>query len=232
MGKLTNILQQIGSLGEIQAAWDSANSAGDFDVVPKAEYIADITQGEAIVSRSNSTPGYRLTFEIVEGPYTGYRLWLDCWLTSKAMHRSKRDLGKLGVTSLEQLERPLPAVYRCNVKVVLRRDDEGEERNRIQRFEVLEAIPHMPDEFKPMTATASGGGIDDDSTQYAAAADFPEDDDKVVLGSDNDGEELNRVGDFDLLDDLVPRVPNMSACDDLLDDLLSPPGKREGGTPR
>ena len=38
---------------------------------------------------------------------------------------AKRDLGKLGVTEIEQLEQPLPLGIRCSVKLALRRDDDG-----------------------------------------------------------------------------------------------------------
>jgi len=160
MGKLTEILRQQGTLSEIQAAWNSTAAAGDFDVIPKGEYVADVTQGEAIESRTNATPGYRLTFEIVDGPHKGYRLWHECWFTPKAISRSKRDLAKLGVTSLEQLEQPLPAKFRCKVKVSLRKDDDGEERNRIRQFNVVEIIPHQRDDFAPPEDSFDDGEAD------------------------------------------------------------------------
>lgn len=155
MGKLTEILKSQGILGDIESSWNSTKAAGEFDILPRGEYVADITHGEAIESRSNATPGYRLAFEVADGPYKGYRLWHECWFTPKAMPQTKRDLSKLGVTALEQLERPLPAVFRCKLKVTVRKDDNGDERNRIQRFDVVEVVQHQPDDFAPTDAGAA-----------------------------------------------------------------------------
>ncbi|QDV64616.1 DUF669 domain-containing protein [Crateriforma conspicua] len=149
MGKLSNILRQQGTLDTIKSAWDTTAAAADNDVLPKGEYVADIVAGEAIESRTKGTPGYRLTFEVAEGEHTGGRFWHECWFTEAAMSRTKRDLSKLGVTDLEQLERPLPAVFRCNVKLAIRRDDDGNEGNRVRKFEVVEVIKPEPDAFAP-----------------------------------------------------------------------------------
>ena len=68
---------------------------------------------------------------MLDGEHAGRRLWHDVWLTEAAMSLAKRDLGKLGVTSLEQLERPLPEGIIIDAKVALRRGDDGEEFNRV-----------------------------------------------------------------------------------------------------
>ncbi|WP_430451081.1 hypothetical protein [Rhodopirellula europaea] len=166
MGKLSDILREQGSLDTIKSAWDSTAAAGDFDCLPKGEYIADIVKGDAIESRTKGTPGYRLTFEVAEGEQAGSRFWHECWFTEAAMSRTKRDLEKLGVSDLQQLERPLPAVFRCNVKLSVRRDDDGNESNRVRRFDVMEVIQPTPDAFapecEPMTAAAGDSGNGDD----------------------------------------------------------------------
>jgi hypothetical protein len=69
---------------------------------------------------------------------------------------SKRDLAKLGVTSLDMLDRPLPAGFVCDVKVALRVDDDGVERNRVVSFSVVEVLadPTSDDDFaSPLPAT-------------------------------------------------------------------------------
>lgn len=166
MGKLSDILREQGSLDTIKSAWDSTAAAGDFDCLPKGEYIADIVKGDAIESRTKGTPGYRLTFEVAEGEHAGSRFWHECWFTEAAMSRTKRDLEKLGVSDLQQLERPLPAVFRCNVKLSVRRDDDGNESNRVRKFDVMEVIQPTPDAFapesEPMTAAAGDSGNGDD----------------------------------------------------------------------
>jgi hypothetical protein len=68
---------------------------------------------------------------------------------------TKRDLGKLGVTRLEQLERPLPQGIRCRVRLVLHADDNGAERNRVRSLEVTGIDPLDP--FAPLDGTGPAG---------------------------------------------------------------------------
>ncbi len=56
------------------------------------------------------------------------------------------------MTDLRQLEQPLPAVFRCKVKLAIRRDDDGNENNRVRRFDVLEVVKPEPDAFAPDVA--------------------------------------------------------------------------------
>lgn len=173
MGKLTDILREQGSLNSINSAWESTAAAGDFDCLPKGDYVADIVKGDAIESRSKGTPGYRLTFQVTQGDHAGGRFWHECWFTEAAMSRTKRDLGKLGIKSLTDLEKPLPAVFRCNVKLAIRRDDDGNESNRVRRFDVVEYFKPQPDAFapdeptKPQTDAAGGAGRDDGGIKTA-----------------------------------------------------------------
>jgi len=53
------------------------------------------------------------------------------------------------VTSLEQLENPLPKFIRCKVKLALRKEDDGTESNRVRSFEVLGIDKPEPDAFAP-----------------------------------------------------------------------------------
>lgn len=52
-----------------------------------------------------------------------------------------------GNTSLDQLERPLPAGIIVKAKVALRRNDDGNEFNRITRFEVIAVEPPETDPY-------------------------------------------------------------------------------------
>jgi hypothetical protein len=129
--------------------------------LPPGEYTAHIVNGELEQSRSKGTPGYKLDFRVIEGEHTGRHFWVDVWLTPAALPQAKRDLGKLGVTDLAQLENPLPRFIRVKAKVVLRRDDDGTEYNRVRRFDVIGIDTPEQDEFAPADeATVS----DDDST--------------------------------------------------------------------
>jgi hypothetical protein len=91
--------------------------------------------------------------------------WDDLWLTPAALPLAKRDLGKLGVTSLEQLERPLPPGIRARVRVTLRKDDTGAEYNRVKSFDVVGIDAPAADAFAPGdhqdAATGTGQGEGD-----------------------------------------------------------------------
>lgn len=146
---LSDILAAGSGGGNLNDLWDSTDAAGENGPLPPGEYIAHVVGGELETSRTNGTPGYKLTFSVIEGEYTGRRFWLDCWLTPAAIPQSKRDLGKLGVTSLAQLENPLPRGIRCKCKLALRKDDRGEERNRVRSFDVIGIDPPEVDAFAP-----------------------------------------------------------------------------------
>jgi hypothetical protein len=53
---------------------------------------------------------------------------------------SKQRLSKLGVDDLAVLDNPLPQGIVCSVKVVLREDDDGTERNRVVSFDVVDVV--------------------------------------------------------------------------------------------
>jgi hypothetical protein len=125
-----------------------AEVAGDMLPLPRGEYRCRVTDGELVTSKSG-TPGYSMTFTVDAGEHRGRRLWHTAWLTPAALPMSKRDLGRLGVTSLDQLDRPLPPGIVCDVRVALRADDDGLERNRVVSFQVVAVLadPTADDDF-------------------------------------------------------------------------------------
>ena len=138
-----------GDQGRLQDAWAHTKAAEDFAPLPAGEYVARITAGECFNAKTNGTPGYKLSFRVLEGDYEGRQFWHDVWLTPAALPMAKRDLGKLGVTSLEQLETPLPPGIRCKVKLVLRKDDDGTPHNRVLAFEAVDIDAPEDDAFAP-----------------------------------------------------------------------------------
>jgi hypothetical protein len=147
--RLSDILAGATSTG-LEAAWAGTQAASDFAPLPSGEYVARIIDGALCTSRKN-TPGYKLTFEVIEGEHANRRFWHDVWLTEAALPMAKRDLGKLGITKLEQLERPCPLGIRCKVKLALRRQDDGTEYNRVRSFEVLGIDEPEPNPYAPTT---------------------------------------------------------------------------------
>jgi len=127
------------SRDELARQFDEAEAAGDMLPLPRGEYRCRVADGELVTSKGG-TPGYTLTFTVDDGEHKGRRVWHTAWLTPAALPMSKRDLAKLGVTSLDMLESTLPAGFVCDVKVAVRADDDGIERNRVVSFAVVEVL--------------------------------------------------------------------------------------------
>jgi hypothetical protein len=149
---------------KIAQAWGETKAAEDFAPLPRGEYVARIIGGELSTSKTKGTPSYKLTFRVLEGDFAGRRFWYDIFLTPAALPMAKRDLGKLGVTALEQLERPLPPGIRCRCKLTLRRDDDGNAYNTLRAFAVVEIDEPETDAFAPADTpepphVAGGGNV-------------------------------------------------------------------------
>lgn len=145
--RLSDILA--GNTDEIREQWDRTEAAADFVPLPAGQYECHVQSGELFTAKSG-TPGYKLAFRVLDGEHAGRQVWHDLWLTPAALPMSKRDLGKLGVTALEQLETPLPSGrIRCKVRVALRTDDGGEHFNRVRGFDVLVIDEPEADPFAP-----------------------------------------------------------------------------------
>jgi hypothetical protein len=136
--------------------WDSTRAADDLKPIPPGDYRCRVVDGALCTSKSD-TPGYKLTMEILDGAHAGRRLWHDVWLSPAALPMAKRDLGKLGIESLQQLENPLPEHFIIRAKVALRKGDDGTEFNRIVRFEVVDFERPEPDPFAPIDGADADG---------------------------------------------------------------------------
>jgi len=149
MGKLSDILTAGGFGGDdFSTVWQNTDAAGEFSPLPPGEYECHADRGE-LRAASTGTPGYCLTFKVCDGEHIGRLVWLDLFLTPAALPMAKRDLAKIGIDSPDKLELPLPPGIRCKVKVALRKDDDGTERNRVVRFEVIGIDEPTVDPFAP-----------------------------------------------------------------------------------
>jgi hypothetical protein len=183
MGKLSDILAN-GNGEELCRKWNSTEVAEDFGPLPSGEYIARIIDGRLFAGRTNGTPGYKLTFKVLEGDHAGRQFWHDIWLTPAALPMAKRDLGKLGVTDIQQLERSLPPGIRCRVALAVRRDDDGTEFNRVRRFDVLGIEKPEPDAFAP--STPADAGMEEGAGDLGREAkDNSQDDDRQAADGDS-----------------------------------------------
>ncbi len=151
--KLLEILN--GQKESLRSAWASTAAATDFAPLPAGRYIVRVASGELTTAKSG-TPCFKLTFRVLEGEHAGRLIWHDLWLTPAALPMTKRDLGKLGVKSLEQLEAPLPPGIRCDVKLTLRKGDDGGEYTHVRSFDVLGIDKIEDDVFAPVDDAAKG----------------------------------------------------------------------------
>jgi hypothetical protein len=131
---LSDILANGGG-DDFRNRWNQTAAAGDFGPLPPGEYICRVLSGELFTSKHKNTPGYKLTLQVAEGDFAGRRCWPEWWLTPAALPMLKRDLGKIGITTPEQLERPLPPAILVRIKLALHRDDDGNESNKLKSFE-------------------------------------------------------------------------------------------------
>ncbi len=154
---LSDILHN-GDRESLSRAWGETQAAEDFAPLPSGEYVARIVGGELFTSKTKGTAGYKLAFRVLDGDHQGRQFWHDVWLTPAALPMAKRDLAKLGVTSLEQLERPLPPGIRCKLKLALRKDDGGGEINKLRRLDVIGIDPPDADAFAPTASPSPGNG--------------------------------------------------------------------------
>jgi hypothetical protein len=146
--KLTDILRN-GKAEDLTRAWQQAEAAPELGPVPKGEYECAVLSGELVNSRTNNTPGYKLTLQVIAGPHAGRRFWKDYWLTDAALPMAKRDLAKLGITEPSQLERPLPEGLIVRARVALRESDAGRKYNELVSFEAADVRPPQPGPFAP-----------------------------------------------------------------------------------
>jgi hypothetical protein len=161
--KLSEILHQGADRENLSRLWKTTAAAEERGPLPPGEYTFRVVSGELFTAK-RGTPGYKLTLEVAEGDFEGRRAWCDFWLTPASLPMTKRDLAKLGITDLEQLERPLPAVLLIRGKLALRRDDDGNENNKLVRFECIGVAPgdafepgdDGPDQSSPTPSTTDG----------------------------------------------------------------------------
>lgn len=153
--RLVDILD--GDADTLRKQWTETEAAQDFAVLPAGTYTAHVHRVELFNARTG-TAGVKIQFRIADGEHTGRMLFHDCWLTPAALPQTKRDCTKLGLDSLDKLETANvePGRIRCKVRVALRRDDDGTERNRVRGFDVLGIDEPQRDAFAPTDDAPAG----------------------------------------------------------------------------
>lgn len=144
---------------ELARQFDESAAASDFGPLPSGVYRCRAVDAAFTTSKAG-TPGFCVVFAVDVGEFSGRRLWHTLWLTPRAMPMTKRDLLKLGVRRFDQLADQLPPGVVADVKVAVRVDDSGSQRNRVLAFDVLERLadPTADADFaSPFLPSAEGG---------------------------------------------------------------------------
>jgi hypothetical protein len=150
---------------KLDRQWASTKAADELKPLPSGEYRCLIANGEPFKARSG-TSGFKLKFVVLDGEHIDRIVWHDIWITELALPIAKRDLAKLGITSLDKLDRPFPEGIVVVAKVALLKNDDGTEYNRVRRFVVVGIEKPEPEPFAPSDAPEDG------STEDAAGFDW------------------------------------------------------------
>jgi hypothetical protein len=137
-----------GDAADFQRAWDTTEASSGFDPLPSGVYRCLVVAGQLFTSKANATPGFKVEFQVIAGPFAERKIWHDIWLTSKALSMAKGELAKLGITNPGQLEQPVPPGLIADVTVVQRSGDDGTTFNRVKTFKIIDAdVP--ADDYRP-----------------------------------------------------------------------------------
>jgi len=143
--------------GEQKTLLGSVKSAADYSPIPNGTYVAETHKGELGQHPNTGNPYYKIHWRISEGEYSGRFIFQDLYLTEKALPYTQRDLAKIGITSDEQMEKPIPDMT-CKIKVALRQLDNGSEHNEVRGIEV---VKENVDTFAPLAPLAHPTPKDD-----------------------------------------------------------------------
>jgi hypothetical protein len=139
------------------ANWESVKPATADGPIPLGKYVARWTDG-VFFNAGSGTPGYKSTFEIVEGPFAGRRVWHDIWLTEAARSIAKRDFDTLQVPDPKMLQSTgIPRGLIFQLSVVVRSTDDGTEFNVVRSFRFMRREEAKVDPFAPSNFPQPGG---------------------------------------------------------------------------
>jgi hypothetical protein len=158
--RLSDILPQ-SERDNLARLWDSTKPADDLGLLPEGKYHCRIIDGTAFTAKTG-TRGFKITYEIVDGVHAGRWIWSEpMWFTPDAMAITRRELARIGIDRMEQLDHPIPRGILATVKLKVRRDEDGIERNRVTSFRVTGIEVGEPDPFAPDAGSGDGSTTDE-----------------------------------------------------------------------
>jgi hypothetical protein len=166
--KLTDILLNTERAALEKALGDALSKRGTERTVLRGDYRCLVLDGRLGTTRAGKLE-YVITLEICEGDFADRRLWHHLYLSSDgAIRQSLPDLKELGIDCsspgaiLAQLDRPLPEGIIVQAKVVVHRDDDGVERNKVKQIRLVGIEPPEPEPFASTPSSTSPVPSDND----------------------------------------------------------------------
>jgi hypothetical protein len=130
-----------------------------FDPVPEDKYIAMITASQTKPTKNGSGSYLELTFDIIDGKYTGRKVWTRLNLENPNATAVKMARGELSaICRAVGVPQPQDSVQLHNLPLVIRvvcknRDDNGQIANEIKAYESKQSVTPPPP-----AAASSGSG--------------------------------------------------------------------------
>lgn len=132
----------------IEDTWASTSAAEDYSPMTCGNYNAKLLKLKT-GQIPNGKPYLKLIFQIEDGEFCGRRVSKTLWLTPAAMPYTKRELSKIEILQLEELENPIPKHFICRIYVVKEKKSDDREFNNVKSFNVLGFEPEAADPFAP-----------------------------------------------------------------------------------
>jgi hypothetical protein len=66
-----------GVAADFNKTWNETEASSGFDPLPPGVYRCLITDGRLFTSKTNATPGFKITFEVIDPPHAGRKVWHD-----------------------------------------------------------------------------------------------------------------------------------------------------------
>jgi hypothetical protein len=156
-----------------EALGDALSKGGTERTVPGGDYKCRVVKCELNRTQAGKLECV-LTLEIIQGDFADRPLWHHLYLSSPgAIRQSLPDLKELGIDCssptaiLAQLDRALPQGIIVQAKVVLHRDDDGIERNKVKAIRLVGIEPAEPEPFAPRTEPGDGSTSDEGGFDWA-----------------------------------------------------------------
>ena len=132
---------------------------GEFEPIPAGKYLAIISDSEMKPTKAGDGAYLELTFEVIDGPYKGRKLWARLNLNNRNSQAVQIARGELSaICRAVGVMQPRDSVELHNLPLTVtvklkKRDDTGELTNEIKAYAKKDAIHGVPQQQPAATST-------------------------------------------------------------------------------